>query len=167
MDLPAGPSELLVVADDDADPKAARQNTVAARGIDFIAGSDVRILLQEVELKFGAIVAEGEAARAMVPSLLLQPLVENSIKHAIAANEAGGKIGLGAKIVERDLVLEVTDTGSGDATPPPLIGKGRGVGLENTLQRLKTLYNDAYAFDIQPRSRSGLRITIRIPFEAA
>jgi LytS/YehU family sensor histidine kinase len=119
---------------------------------------------ERLELAFDI---EGEAARAMVPSLLLQPLVENSIKHAIAANEAGGKIGLGAKIVERDLVLEVTDTGSGDATPPPLIGKGRGVGLENTLQRLKTLYNDAYAFDIQPRSRSGLRITIRIPFEAA
>ena len=57
---------------------------------------------ERLELAFDI---EGEAARAMVPSLLLQPLVENSIKHAIAANEAGGKIGLGAKIVERELVL--------------------------------------------------------------
>ena len=117
-----------------------------------------------LELAFGI---EGDAGRAMVPSLLLQPLVENSIKHAIAANEAGGTIGLGAKIEGRDLLLEVTDTGSGHELQPVIIGNGRGVGLENTLQRLKTLYNDAYAFDIRPLRESGLQVTIRIPYEAA
>jgi hypothetical protein len=117
-----------------------------------------------LELAFGI---EGDAGRAMVPSLLLQPLVENSIKHAIAANEAGGTIGLGAKIEGRDLLLEVTDTGSGQELQPVIIGNGRGVGLENTLQRLKTLYNDAYAFDIRPLRESGLQVTIRIPYEAA
>ena len=110
---------------------------------------------------------EDDAYHALIPSLLLQPLVENSIKHAIAANEAGGTIGLGAKIEGRDLLLEVTDTGSGQELQPVIIGNGRGVGLENTLQRLKTLYNDAYAFDIRPLRESGLQVTIRIPYEAA
>ena len=119
---------------------------------------------ERLELAFGI---EGEAARAMVPSMLLQPLVENSIKHAIAANEAGGAIGLGARVENGELLVELTDTGSGAKSPPDLAGDGRGVGLENTLQRLKTLYNDAYAFDIAPRRQSGLRITIRIPYEVA
>ena len=117
-----------------------------------------------LELEFGI---EDDAARAMVPSLLLQPLVENAIKHAIAANEAGGTIGLEAKVRDGDLLLELTDTGAGDAVPPAGVEKGRGVGLENTLQRLQTLYNEAYSFDIQPRSRSGLRVTIRIPYRVA
>jgi len=117
-----------------------------------------------LELAFG--IAD-EAARAMVPSMLLQPLVENAIKHAIAANESGGTIGLEAKVDGDELLLELTDTGSGEPSQAPLAGKGRGVGLENTLQRLKTLYNDAYTFDIQPRRHSGLRIVIRIPYATA
>ena len=106
------------------------------------------------------------AARAMVPSLLLQPLVENSIKHAIAVSESGGSIRLEARVDGGDLLLELTDTGSGAPTHPDLSGDGHGVGLENTLQRLQTLYQDAYVFDIRPRRQSGLRITIRIPYEA-
>ncbi|MEJ2383555.1 MAG: histidine kinase [Xanthomonadales bacterium] len=124
------------------------------------------------KIRFGerlslAFTIDDAAARAMVPSLLLQPLVENSIKHAIAVNEAGGTIGLQATAVDDVLHLELTDTGPGGPGPeePPEIG--RGVGLENTLQRLQTLYDDDYVFTIRPRRQSGLRVTIRIPYERA
>jgi len=107
------------------------------------------------------------AARALVPSLLLQPLVENSIKHAIGVNEAGGTIGLSAKISGGHLHLVLTDTGPGDSAKTALPESERQVGLENTLQRLQTLYNEAYVFDIERRVHSGLRITIRIPHDLA
>ena len=107
------------------------------------------------------------AARARVPSLLLQPLVENSVKHAISANEQGGTIGLRARVADGELQLLLTDTGPGAPTRAEPAPKGRRVGLENTLQRLKTLYNDAYVFDIARREPSGLGITIRIPYDPA
>lgn len=106
-----------------------------------------------------------EAKRARVPSLLLQPLAENSIKYAIAVNENGGTISLKATVQGGELLIELTDTGPGTAknTPPPR--KGRRVGLHNTLQRLKTLYNDAYVFDINLHPSGGLQINIRIPYD--
>ena len=108
------------------------------------------------------------AARARVPSLLLQPLVENSVKHAISANEEGGTISLVAGVEGEYLHLELTDTGPDRSSKAVEPASERQVGLKNTLQRLKTLYNDAYVFDIQPRKSSpGLRIVIRIPFEEA
>ena len=55
------------------------------------------------------------------------------------------------------------DTGPGEHTKRERQYGGRRVGLENTLQRLRTLYNEAYTFDIEKCPRSGLRITIRIP----
>jgi len=106
-----------------------------------------------------------DAKRALVPSLLLQPLAENSIKYAIAVNENGGTISLRAMVQEGELLIELTDTGPGTTgnNPPPR--KGRRVGLHNTLQRLKTLYNDAYTFDINLHPSGGLQINIRIPHD--
>jgi two-component sensor histidine kinase/uncharacterized membrane protein len=117
-----------------------------------------------LKLKFEV---EEQAARAMVPSLLLQPLVENSVKHAIGVNEAGGTIELSAKVNGGHLHLVLTDTGPGDSAKNSSPESERQVGLENTLQRLKTLYNEAYVFDIEKRRHSGLRITIRIPNDIA
>lgn len=105
------------------------------------------------------------AKRAQVPSLLLQPLAENSIKYAIAANENGGTIKLTATVQEQELLIELTDTGPGTTNDRPAPRTGRRVGLHNTLQRLKTLYNDAYMFDIDLHPSGGLKVTIRIPFD--
>ena len=104
------------------------------------------------------------AAQALVPSLLLQPLMENSVKHAIGVNEDGGTIGLNAKVSEGELHLVLTDTGPGNSAQPASPEIGRRVGLENTMQRLQTLYNKTYVFDINKHSHSGLRITICIPY---
>ena len=106
-----------------------------------------------------------QAKRARVPSLLLQPLVENAVKYAISVNENGGTIGLSATVENDELVIELTDTGPGTVTHKPSPKTGRRVGLRNTLERLKTLYNDAYVFDISLRSGGGLRTNIRIPYD--
>ena len=106
-----------------------------------------------------------EAKRARVPSLLLQPLAENSVKYAIAANEDGGTIKLNAVVDEGELIIELSDTGPGRVSNRPAPKTGRRVGLHNTLQRLRTLYDDAYVFDINLRPSGGLKINIRIPFD--
>ena len=103
--------------------------------------------------------------QALVPSLLLQPLAENSIKYAIAEHEAGGTISLKARVEANELLIDLTDTGSGGESHLPRAKPGRRVGLHNTLQRLKTLYDDAYVFDINLHSSGGLKISIKIPFE--
>jgi len=106
-----------------------------------------------------------QAKRAQVPSLLLQPLAENSIKYAISANENGGTIKLKATVQENELQLELTDTGPGTMSDRPTPKTGRRVGLHNTLQRLKTLYDNAYMFDINLQPSGGLKISIRIPYD--
>jgi two-component system LytT family sensor kinase len=106
-----------------------------------------------------------EAKHALIPSLLLQPLAENSIKYAIAEHENGGTIRLKATVENDELLIELTDTGSGGKSQMPRSKSGRRVGLHNTLQRLKTLYDDAYVFDINLHSSGGLKINIKIPFE--
>jgi len=106
-----------------------------------------------------------EAKRARVPSLLLQPLVENSIKYAIAANENGGTIKLNATVDAGELQIELMDSGPGTVSNRPVPKKGRRVGLHNTLQRLKTLYDEAYVFDINLHPSGGLKINICIPYD--
>lgn len=105
-----------------------------------------------------------EAKLAQVPSLLLQPLAENSIKYAISANENGGTIKLRATVQRDELRLEIRDTGPGAVSDRPAPKTGRRVGLHNTLQRLKTLYDEAYMFDIDLHPSGGLKISIRIPY---
>ncbi|MDX2418424.1 MAG: histidine kinase [Xanthomonadales bacterium] len=107
---------------------------------------------------------DDQAKRAQVPSLLLQPLAENSIKYAISANENGGTIKLRATVQQDELRLELTDTGPGATSEQPAPKTGRRVGLHNTLQRLKTLYDEAYMFDIDLHPSGGLKISIRIPY---
>lgn len=106
-----------------------------------------------------------EAKRARVPSLLLQPLAENSIKYAIAVNEEGGSISLGARVENDELRIELSDTGPGTRMDHPKPKTGRRVGLHNTLQRLSTLYDDAYVFDIDLHPSGGLKINIQIPYD--
>lgn len=106
-----------------------------------------------------------EAEDALVPSLLLQPLIENSIKYAIAAKNEGGIIKIVAKTFGPDLLLEVSDNGPGleNANSQQRMG-GEGVGLTNTKDRLLTLYDD-YSFALSANEPTGLKVNIRIPLE--
>lgn len=109
-----------------------------------------------------------EAKSALVPSLLLQPLVENAIKYAIAPMENGGKISLNVKRDGERLKIEMCDTGPGLSDQPTehkYNENSSGVGLENTKNRLKQLYPGDHTLGIENRDKGGLQININIPFE--
>jgi signal transduction histidine kinase len=103
------------------------------------------------------------AESALVPSLLLQPLVENAMKYAIAPREQGGAVTVIAGIEGGGLRLAVVDDGPG--LPPAVANaNGRGVGLRNTRERLKVLYGDAHSVEVAGAS-PGLRVEMRLPLE--
>lgn len=108
------------------------------------------------------------AKSALIPSLLLQPIIENSMKHVIAQNEEGGIISLSADVVDHRLVLELSDTGSGEGVDKNKIKSktGRGVGLRNIDERLKVLYSKNYEFNLNVRPSGGLKTTIKLPLES-
>jgi LytS/YehU family sensor histidine kinase len=103
------------------------------------------------------------AESALVPSLLLQPLVENAMKYAISPREEGGSVTVIAGIEDGQLRLAVADDGPG--LPPAAVGgNGRGVGLRNTRERLKVLYGDAHRVEVIDAA-PGLRVEMRLPLE--
>jgi len=103
------------------------------------------------------------AETALVPSLLLQPLVENAMKYAIAPREQGGSVTIIAGIEGGGLRLAVVDDGPGLPAAAPT-GNGRGVGLRNTRERLKVLYGDAHRVEVVDAA-PGLRVEMRLPLE--
>ena len=108
-----------------------------------------------------------EARSAHVPSLLIQPIIENSMKHVIAQSEEGGTISLLARVVDKQLVLELSDTGLGGQVSKSKINRssGRGVGLSNIDERLKVLYEKNYTFELTIKPTGGIKTTIKIPYE--
>ena len=108
---------------------------------------------------------DSAASEALMPSLLLQPLVENSIKYAIANAIDGGSIAISASVTGRDLELVVADDGPGLDLRNGRLPKGGGVGLANTRERLKALYGNKQSFRLSTTEPHGLTITIRIPLE--
>lgn len=108
---------------------------------------------------------QDNALKAKVPGLILQPLIENSIKYAIAVSANGGTIAINARVVEDRLLLEVIDSGPGIDSPVMDNSIRSGIGLRNTLERLQTLYDNGYSFDLESLSPKGLRVTVSIPYE--
>jgi LytS/YehU family sensor histidine kinase len=108
---------------------------------------------------------EEGADRALIPSLLLQPLVENAIKFAIAKSEEGGNLRIAARVFAGDLLLEVSDDGPGVDLVNGDIPGATGVGLRNTRERLMELYGPHHNFRLGRAEPQGLAIRIRIPFE--
>jgi signal transduction histidine kinase len=102
---------------------------------------------------------------AQVPNLLLQPLVENSIRHAIAARVEGGLIEIRARHSREDLILEVRDNGPGLTAPRPQ-QSGGGVGLANTRSRLEHLYGPNHRLQFEQPAGGGLAVIVTIPFRS-
>jgi len=100
------------------------------------------------------------AEDAAVPALLLQPLVENAIRHGLAARLDAGRIDIEARADGRTLTMVVTDDGSG--SEETIAGPER-VGLGNTRARLETLYGDRCRLDLSRAAGRGARVTIEIP----
>ena len=101
--------------------------------------------------------------RALVPQLILQPLVENSIRHALDPSSEALKIAVRAKREGKTLLLEVSDNGPGISQNK----LGNGIGLSNTRQRLNQLYGKDQAFTLANQSSGGLLVNIRIPFHTS
>ena len=107
---------------------------------------------------------EPDTGIALIPSLLLQPLIENSIKHAIGNQVDGGKITINARKFSSDLLLEVIDDGPGLQLESGQKPNFSGVGIRNTLERLEELYGKQHSCKFSPVLPHGLKIEIRIPF---
>ena len=100
-----------------------------------------------------------EARDAMVPVLLLQPLVENAVKHGISTREEGGRIALLAECRGATLRITVCDDGPGPASTEG----GRGIGLANTRERLRTLYGDAQRLEMRGSPDGGTQVVVELP----
>ena len=98
---------------------------------------------------------------AHLPNLILQPLVENAIRHGIEPHARPGRIDLRARRAADRLELEVCDNGAG---LKPETTKREGVGLSNTRARLRALYGSAHQFDLGNASNGGFRVLLAIPF---
>lgn len=102
-----------------------------------------------------------DTLEARVPNLILQPLVENAIRHGIEPHAKPGRVELRAQRDDDTLVLEVGDNGAGLGGNGPT---GEGVGLSNTRARLRTLYGAAHRFELRDAPGGGLRVWLTIPF---
>jgi two-component system, LytTR family, sensor kinase len=110
---------------------------------------------------------EPSSLDVMVPSMLLQPLVENSIKHGLASKIEGGSIYLRSRLSDSRVVIEVEDNGVGMGSaqflePPSGLG-GTGIGMANVAERLKVLYGDTAKMTIDSFQGKGTLVRIRLP----
>ncbi|MEL6709919.1 MAG: histidine kinase [Pseudomonadota bacterium] len=115
---------------------------------------------------------EDLALTAQLPSMLLQPLIENSIKYAVSAREEGASISLSARVVGQRLRLSVEDTGPGAPTnakvAPSLDNPtSTGVGLGNIRNRLEQAYGAGHVFETRSPPGGGFTVLIEIPFNSA
>jgi two-component system LytT family sensor kinase len=97
----------------------------------------------------------------LVPTFLLQPLVENAVTHGIARSAGGGIVEIRARIIADLLELEVRDNGPGISAAKSL--DGPGVGLRNTRQRLQQIHDGASRFELMNRPLGGACVRITIP----
>lgn len=106
---------------------------------------------------------EPEVRHATVPSLILQPLVENAIRHGISHRATGGTVVVSAQKVDDQLEIRVQDDGVG-LPPGWTLESSAGLGLSVTLERMKSLYpNGQSSFAIRPRSNGGTEVDIFLP----
>lgn len=104
-----------------------------------------------------------ELEEAAVPPMILQPLVENAVRHGIERAEVGGKIVVTARRVGDRLELRVRDDGAG-VPPSPTATTSTGVGLKNTRARLEHLYGAAHRFDVRAPAGGGFEVILEIPW---
>jgi LytS/YehU family sensor histidine kinase len=107
---------------------------------------------------------ESETIGARLPSLLIQPLIENSIKYAVTPSETGADIWMTARQEGKGVRIEVADNGHGGNAG---IGGGTstGVGLANIRDRLAQAYGAAHSFTTTTNEHGGFSVIIEIPFE--
>jgi Histidine kinase len=110
------------------------------------------------------LLVEPEALRGLVPCFILQPLVENAIRHGITQCVGDGVVIASAQRADEHLHLYVRDNGPGVSKQSK---NGHGIGLKNTRARLSHFYRDDYEMVAKPMAEGGFEVFIRIPYEQA
>ncbi|MGH7674126.1 MAG: sensor histidine kinase [Gemmatimonadales bacterium] len=142
-------------------PPDRPQEVTLAEELDF-----VRQYLAIEEIRFSdrlrpELAVDPAVLAAACPEFLLQPLVENAVRHGLAKREAATLLRIEARREGDELVLAVVDDGPGtDAAA------GEGVGLGNTRERLATLYADRARLELARTPEGGTRVTVRLPYRA-
>jgi two-component system LytT family sensor kinase len=103
----------------------------------------------------------------VIPSMLLQPLVENSIKHGLSPKVDGGSITLRSRIQDGRLLIQVEDDGVGMSAPPAVAAQSktseRGIGMVNVAERLHVLFGDEGKMIVQSRDGLGTLVMVELP----
>ena len=107
-----------------------------------------------------------EVLHDKLPNLILQPLVENSIRYAVAPRAHGGSIELSARRDKRTLLITIVDDGPGLPAGFTL-QTSKGIGLKNSAARLEQLYGEKQKFELMNRSPNGLQVTIVLPLRSS
>ena len=107
---------------------------------------------------------DGDTIGARLPSLLLQPLIENAIKYAVTPAENGADIWINARREGRAVRIEVADSGPGHGSAP-IDAQSTGVGLANIQDRLMQAYGPAHGFATRTNEHGGFSVIIEIPLE--
>ena len=106
-----------------------------------------------------------QIGNALVPSLLLQPLVENAIKYAVTPKEDGADISVSAQLVGQKLRIVVSDTGPGLNPQLQSNVQSTGVGMANTRERLLQAYGDDQRFEHRVNPKGGFEVLIEMPYQ--
>jgi signal transduction histidine kinase len=139
-----------------------RQEVPLAEELEFLEH-----YLEIQRIRFGSqlsvkVQAEPEVRYAMTPSLVLQPLVENAIRHGISKRASGGEIVVSARAEEGRLVLRVEDDGAGLPAGWTL-EQSAGLGLSVTRERVEALYGDDGALTVRRRKEGGTVVELKLP----
>jgi len=139
------------------------QMTTLAREIEFLSVYlEIERIRFEDKLRI-RIDAAADCLDAQVPHLLLQPLVENAVKHGISKVSKAGEVEIVAKRDGDHLQIFIRDSGPGLSVPIDWTANS-GLGLRITKERLSTLYGSGQAFEIRNRTEGGVQVSVRIPF---
>jgi two-component system LytT family sensor kinase len=108
-----------------------------------------------------------ETLDIVIPAIILQPLVENSIKHGLAPKVDGGSITLRSRLQDGKLIIQVEDDGVGMSAPPAVaaehMGSGRGIGMLNVAERLQVLFGNEGKITVRSRDGQGTLVVLEIP----
>jgi len=107
---------------------------------------------------------EPETLNALVPSMLLQPLVENAVRHGVAPLINGGSIRIRSHLHESKLQITVKNSGAPHHSQTRSGAHANGIGLSNTMERLKTLYGAEHSFVLHWPETGGCEVTVQLPF---
>jgi two-component system, LytTR family, sensor kinase len=153
---------------------ALLQRMLASAGLREVALAEevefIRLYMEIEQARFGEALRidyhlDPATLRARVPHLLIQPLVENAVKHGLRPRGGTGRVVLRSRREGPWLELTVQDDGVGLARAPA--ADGNGTGLANVRQRLRQLYGGGHAFELAPADGGGVRASVRIPFSEA